>query len=381
MSDNHLDIIKFEGDNDVLVSKSHIENFNTKSQLIVNESQEAIFYKDGQALDLFLSGRHSLNTENVPLLKRIFGKFFNNNTPFNCEVFFINKVNVLDLMWGTDSPITLEDPKYHLIVGVRSNGQTGIKVVDSRKFVVKVVGQLSEFTVDNVKRSIKGAMMSSVKDIIAKTIIDQGVSILDISTKLRDMSLLVQNQLNETLADLGLEVTKFFINTLFVNPDELAKLKETKEKYLEAMTDIDIEAIKTVRMGEAMAKAREVQGYTYQQERTYDVLQGAATNEGTAGSVMGAGMGLGMGVGMGGMMGNAFQQTASAMTNPNPQQTAAPQQEATVQCPNCKASIKKGSKFCPECGNPMPVNKFCTECGCKIEGSAKFCPECGTRVG
>lgn len=375
MADNRLDVIRYEGDNNVLVAKSYIENFNTKSQLIVNESQEAIFYKDGQALDLFVSGRHSLDTENLPFFKRIFNKVFKGDTPFACEVFFINKVSVLDMMWGTDAPITLEDPKYHLIVGVRSNGQTGIRVIDSRKFVVKIVGQLKEFTIDNVKRTIKGAMMSSVKDIIAKTIIDQGVSILDVSTKLRDMSVLVQDQLNVTLAEYGLEVTNFYINTLFVNPDELAKLKETKEKYLEAMTDIDIEAIKTVRMGEAMAKARSVQGYTYQEERTYDVLHGAATNEGSAGTIMGAGMGLGMGVGMGGMMNNAFQQATNSVS-PTTTQTL----EATVTCPSCKASVKKGSKFCPECGTPMPVNKFCSECGTKLEAGAKFCPECGTKV-
>lgn len=373
MADNRLDIIKYEGDNDVLVAKSHIEDFNTKSQLIVNESQEAIFYKDGQALDLFVSGRHSLDTENLPFFKKFFSKVFKGNTPFSCEVFFISKVSVLDMMWGTDAPVTLEDPKYHLIVGVRSNGQTGIKVVDSRKFVIKVVGQLTEFTVDNVKRSIKGAMMSSVKDIIAKTIIEQGVSILDISTKLRDMSVLVQKQLNETIAEYGLEVTNFYINTLFVNPDELAKLKETKEKYLEAMTDIDIEAMKTVRMGEAMAKARSAQGYTYQEERAYDVLHGAATNEGSAGTVMGAGMGVGMGVGMGGMMSNAFQQTAQSINAPS-------QVETTTVCPSCKANVKKGSAFCSECGSPMPVNKFCTNCGAKLEPNVKFCSECGTKV-
>ena len=76
MNNNSLDVIKYVGDNNVLVAKSHIENFNTKSQLIVNESQEALFYKDGQALDLFLSGRHSLNTDNLPFFKKLFGKIY-----------------------------------------------------------------------------------------------------------------------------------------------------------------------------------------------------------------------------------------------------------------------------------------------------------------
>lgn len=156
---NELSVIKCETDNFQLVTKSTIENFNAKSQLVVNESQEALFYKDGQALDLFASGRHSLDTENLPFLKRIFGKIFGGTTPFTCEVFFINKVSVMDIPWGTDSPIVLEDPKYHLIVGVRANGQTGIRVKDSRKFVVKVVGQLREYTGET------GAVLSENCDI------------------------------------------------------------------------------------------------------------------------------------------------------------------------------------------------------------------------
>ena len=113
---NYLDVIKCETGNNVLVTKSSIENFNTKSQLIVNEAQEALFYKDGHALDLFGAGRHSLTTDNLPFLKKLFGAIFGGKNAFTCEVFFINKVSVLDILWGTDSPIVLEDPKYNLIV-------------------------------------------------------------------------------------------------------------------------------------------------------------------------------------------------------------------------------------------------------------------------
>ena len=133
-----LHVIEQEMTNDQLVVRHHVEDFNAKSQLIVYESQEALFYKNGQALDLFPSGRHELTSENVPLLKRIFGGLFGGKTPLPCDVYFINKVNVLDVIWGTDSPIELEDPKYHLLVRVRANGQTGIRVKDSRRFAAGV---------------------------------------------------------------------------------------------------------------------------------------------------------------------------------------------------------------------------------------------------
>ena len=369
---NNLEVLKYEGDNFTIVHKDFIENFNTKTQLIVNESQEAIFYKDGQALDLFKSGRHSLTTDNLPFLKRLFGKIFNNNTPFSCEVFYINKVNVLDILWGTDTPIVIEDPKYHLIVGVRSNGQTGIRITDSRRFVVKIVGQLPDFTIDNVKRSIKGILLTHIKDLIAKTIINNKVSILEVSTCLVDLSKLIQQELNKELEDLGIEVTKLFINTIACSDNDIAKLKATKEKYMEAMTDIDIESIRTVRLGEAMAKSRSVQGYTYQDERKYDVLQDAAKNEGTGSSIMGAGIGLGMGAVIGAGIGNAAMNTANILKEEV-------KNEDTIICTNCNSRIKKGSKFCSECGTPVATKKFCSECGTQVEPTSKFCPNCGNK--
>ena len=377
--DNKLDVIRYVGDNDVIVYRDHIENFNTKSRLIVEESQEALFFKDGQALDLFPSGSFPLTTDNVPLIKKIFNKIFSRDaTPFQCEVFFINKVNVCDILWGTDYPIAVEDPKYNLIVNVRSNGQMGIRVVDSRKFVVKIAGQLSAFTVQDVKRSIKGALLSVIKDVLAKAIIESKYSILEIQSHLLDLSKAAVEKLNEYIADMGLEAVHFYIGTINCPDEDIAKLKQMREKRLEAMTELDIEYMKTVKMGEAKAEARRSQGFTYQDERKYDVLEGAAKNEGNgaASTFMGAGIGLGMGAGIGAGIGQAASNVGQAM-----QQNAAPAaNNDQVACPNCKTLVPKGSKFCSSCGSPIPQEqpkKFCTECGAQIEGNAKFCPNCG----
>jgi membrane protease subunit (stomatin/prohibitin family) len=372
---NELSVIKCETDNFQLVHKSTIENFNAKSQLIVNEAQEALFYKDGQALDLFASGRHTLDNENVPFLKRIFGKIFGGNTPFTCEVFFINKVSVMDILWGTDAPIVLEDPKYHLIVGVRANGQTGIRVKDSRKFVLKVVGQLRDYTVENVRRAIKGLMMTYVKETIASTIVNQGVTVLEISTRLSELSSIMQAKLNERLDDLGLEAQHFYVGTIFAGENDLAKLREAKEKRLEVMNDAELEAYKMGVLSEARAKARAVEGYTYQEERKFDVLEGAANNTGAAGNIVGAGIGLGMGFGMMGEVNKATGQMLGA-------QNAAPAAQNGATCPQCGASVSATAKFCGECGAKIEKKKrFCPECGNAIEPGSKFCPECGTKVG
>ena len=349
-----LEIIKNETDNSVLVSRSDIENFNNCSQLIVNESQEAIFYKDGQALDLFSSGRHELNSDNVPIFKRLFANLFGGKTPFTCQVYFINKVSVLDLLWGTDSPITLEDPKYHIIINVRSFGQKGIRVSDSRKFVVKVVGTMKEFNMDNVKRSIKGMLLIAVKEVLASAIDEKGISILQISSHLSELSSLVEEKLNANLDKYGLEVESFVISAINPSENDLEKLTEAKNKALEMTT-----------LAEARARSRQVEGYTYQEQRQFDVLENAAKNNGVGGSMIGAGMGLGMGVSLGGISKDIAEQS---MNN-------------TTICPSCHKKINIGSKFSSFCGSKIETSRFCPECGTKISSSSKFCPNCGTKVG
>ena len=368
-----LENISYESGNLELVGRVDIPDLNTRSSIIVNESQEAIFYKDGQALDLFASGRHEITTESLPLFVKIFRNLFGSRSVIPCSVYYVNMVHVLDMNWGTPSSIPLEDPKYHLIVNVGSNGTMGVRVVDSRKFVVKIVGQMTSLAADEVKRDLKGVLMANIKNSISNAIIKEGISILEIQTHLLSLSESIRKAVNEKIVpEYGIELINFYINTIAASDSDLAVLKETRERYMSAMTDIDIETIKTVRMGQAQAQARAAQGYTYADERKFDILEGAAKNEGTAGTLMGAGMGLGMGAGLGAGIGGAMSQTSQALSEQKPE----------GKCPACGADVPAGSKFCPGCGNKMaPAARFCPECGAKVPPTAKFCNECGTKIG
>ncbi|MBO5736174.1 MAG: SPFH domain-containing protein [Clostridia bacterium] len=364
-----LNVIEQEMTNEQLVVRNHIEDFNAKSQLIVYESQEALFYKNGQALDLFGPGRHELKSENLPFFKRIFSHLFDGKTPLPCEVYFINKVNVLNVLWGTDSPIPLEDPKHPLLLHVRANGQTGIRVIDSRRFTVKVVGQLKEFTVEEVRRSIKSMMMTSIKECIAIAIMEGGVSITEISTKLSELSRNIQAKLNEYVADLGIAVDHFAINAILPSEGDLEALKKMKDENNET----NIEAYRIRKLSEARAHARNAEGYTYQEERRFDVLETAAQNEGVAGAFMNMGMGFGMG--------NNVGKAVNTMAQ-NLQQPAAPAAAAgTKTCPQCNSTLPATAKFCFNCGQQMPQGpRFCPECGTKCVENSKFCSNCGTRL-
>ncbi|MBN2222268.1 MAG: SPFH domain-containing protein, partial [Vallitaleaceae bacterium] len=159
-----IDIVKYDGPSDVYAWKYPEQDMNTWTQLIVNESQEAILFKSGQALDLFGPGRHTLSTNNIPLLNHIVNLPFGGKTPFTAEVWYINRLHTLDIKWGTTTPIQLQDPKYNLFVPVRAFGQFGIQVIDARKFIVKLVGTVSVFDRETLSRYFKGVLLTKIKD-------------------------------------------------------------------------------------------------------------------------------------------------------------------------------------------------------------------------
>ena len=363
MNEYGLDIVKCEMSNETLVQRSEIKDFNAKSQLIVHESQEAIFFKEGQALDLFGPGRHSLNSDNLPVIRKIFSAVFGggNKTPFSCEVYFVNKVYALELPWGTPLAIQVNDPEFDYPIGVRSNGQTGIRVKDSRKFIVKVVGQLKETTVETVKRQVKGMLMTSLTNIIADTIDNEKIGILHISSHLERLSGVMQTKLNEKLDDIGLEAVHFNITTIFPDEADRIKLQKSRDEALMAQG----EAKKIRILADAEAERMRKLGYTYQQEQTFQVMKEAAANTGSGGGMINAGLGLGVGLGVMGEVGKA---AGSAMNTTNTNMKA---------CPNCNAQAPMAAKFCSTCGNPFPQSKSCPNCGNQVAEGAKFCANCG----
>ena len=136
------DIIKYEGDNSTFIWKHPCEDFNSLTQLIVHESQEAIFFMNGEALDLFGAGRHTLETQNIPVIGKMFSKNTGGNTPFHCEVYFINKTIQMAIKWGTDSKVRFLDPNWGIPLEIGACGEMNLAVSDSRKLLLKLVGTM-----------------------------------------------------------------------------------------------------------------------------------------------------------------------------------------------------------------------------------------------
>jgi membrane protease subunit (stomatin/prohibitin family) len=358
-----IEVVKFDGPADVFAWKYPNQELGTWTQLIVNETQEAILFKGGQALDLFGAGRHTLSTANIPGLQTIVNLPFGGRSPFTAEVWYVNKINALDVKWGTSSPLQLQDPKYQIIVSVRSFGQFGVQIVDSRKFLLKLIGTLPIFDKETLTKYFRGLLMMNINELLTTYLVLKKISILEINAYISEIAKHIEERIGPVFLDYGIQLLNFYVDSINIPEDDPA----------------------TSRLKEALAKKAEMDiiGYTYQQERTFDTLEGAARNEGSGSAgVMGAGIGLGMGFGIGGSVGNQMAGLTGQMNAGTTVGGAATNNKA---CPQCQTMNSQEAQFCISCGHHyaataapvVTVDITCSACGKLFPAGAKFCLHCG----
>jgi membrane protease subunit (stomatin/prohibitin family) len=339
-----IDRVKYDGPASVLIWRYPPDDLSWGTQVIVNQSQEAIFYQGGQALDVLGPGTHTLRTANIPLLRSIVKIPFGGETPFAAEIYYVNKATNLDVKWGTKTPIQILDPKYNLMLPVRAFGQFGVRVADSRKLVTQLAGAMREFTVDTLSENFRGVILTRCQDYIAEAILKQKINILEISAHLEEISSELQNKLGKDFMAFGVQLVNFYLNSINV-PEEDAAVQRLK-KALADKAEIDI-----------------LGGQNYKMKRTFDTMESAAGNPaGGMGGALGMGMGIGAGAGMGQMMASAMGQSMGAAA-----------------CAGCQVQVPAGAKFCPNCGKAAGP-AACPKCKAEVSAGAKFCPSCGGKL-
>lgn len=382
---NIADIIKYEGDNSTFIWKHPCEDFNTTTQLIVHESQEAILFLNGQALDLFGPGRHTLETQNIPILRRLINIPTGGESPFHCEVYFINKTEQMAIRWGTDSKVQYVEPTYKFPLSIGASGEMSLGVDDSRKLLVKVVGTERVLDRQQLTTYFRSILMAKVKTYIAQTMRANAINIFEIDESLESFSADIHSRLVPDFLDYGVQLKRFYVTTI-VKPDGDPQYEKFKELHFRQYADIaeaklrqqtdviyaQTEAQKVVIDSQAQATKRMQEGYTYQQERGFDVAQDAARNE-AAGQFSNMGIGLGMMAGVGGMVGGVVSDAFAGMG------AVQPQTAANKFCDQCGAELTPGAAFCDECGAPQAPSETCMKCGFKFIKPGKFCPKCGTK--
>lgn len=172
------DLIKYEGDNSTFIWKHPCEDFNSMTQLVVHESQEAIFFMNGQALDLFGPGRYTLETENIPKIGKLLNRATGDTSPFHCEVYFINKTEQMSVKWGTDSKVQYIEPTYGFPLSIGASGEMSLRVEDSRKLLVKLVGTENFLGQQKLVGFFRAFLMTRVKTYIAQVMKSSAINIL-----------------------------------------------------------------------------------------------------------------------------------------------------------------------------------------------------------
>lgn len=349
------EVIKYEGDNSTFIWKHPTEDFNSLTQLIVHESQEAIFFMNGQALDLFGPGRYTLETQNIPKLGKYLNRTTGDQTPFHCEVYFINKAEQMAIKWGTDSKVQYIDPQYGFPLAIGASGEMSLRAEDSRKLLLKLVGTENFLGQQKLVSFFRAFLMTRVKTYIAQYMKNNAVSIFEIDEHLTAFSEALHRLLIPDFADYGVALERFLVTNV-VKPEGDRQFERFKDLHFRQYADIaeaklrqqtDIiyaqtEAQKTVIASQAMATKRAQEGYTYAQERGFDVAERVAQNEAVGQFTnMGVGLGTMAGVGgavgrmVGGAVGSAVE--AAAQPVPQPQQASKPADDMA----SFKAKVEK----------------------------------------
>ncbi len=332
------DVIKYEGDNSTFIWKHPCEDFNSMTQLIVHESQEAIFFMNGQALDLFGAGRYTLETQNIPEIGRVLGRSTGDTTPFHCEVYFINKTVQMAIKWGTDSKVQYIEPTYGFPISIGASGEMALRAEDSRKLLLKLVGTEDFLTQSKLVALFRAFLMTRVKTYIAQVIKSKAINIFEIDEHLSEFSNDIHQLLIPDFEDYGIALDRFFVTTI-VKPDGDRQYEKFKELHFRQYADIaeaklrqqtdliyaQTAAQKVVIDSQAQATKRAQEGYTYAQERGFDVAEKVAQNEAVGQFTnMGVGLGTMAGVGgaVGGVVGNAVNNAMNAAAEPATPQPA-----------------------------------------------------------
>jgi membrane protease subunit (stomatin/prohibitin family) len=308
------------------------------AQLIVRESQAAVFVFEGQVADVFTPGRYTVEGGNTPILSKLGAWKYGFNSPIKSEVYFVNTKQFTDMKWGTSNPIMLRDADFG-IVRLRAFGAYSLRVADPGEFIKQIAGTNAHFQTEDIDGQLKRAIVTEFSDAIG----EMKIPALDLAAQYKEMGEAIRAKINEDFRGYGLEVTKFYVENISLPPE------------VEAAMD------KRASMG-ALGDAQK-----YMQFQAADALRDAAQNEG-GGAGLGAGLGAGFAVG--GQMANAF----GAGPQGGGGATA-----GTVVCPNCGKQNNPAAKFCADCGGKMEIAKVpCVKCGAQLREGAKFCSECGT---
>ncbi len=321
------------------VPRQGTEAIKLGSQLIVEESQEAVFFRDGKGLDTFGPGRHTLATQNLPLLTRLLGVPFDGKSPFQAAVVFVSTKTFLDLKWGTKEPVVFRDDELAM-VRLRAFGKFAVRIVKSQQFVNEVVGTMGIYTTDGVESYFKDAIVARLTDLLGENL----NSIFDLPKVYDELGMALKSRVADDFAKYGIELVDLFLGA--ITPPKEVQVVIDERSGMNAIGDMN----------------------AYMKFKAAKAMEDAAEQGGEGGGNVGAGLGVGMGAGMGMMLPQMMKEAMQDSGKGGAEGGQAPaKSESGDQTTTGAAAAGAATAFCHQCGQGLP------------EG-ARFCPSCGTKV-
>ena len=275
--DGLASIIRYEGDNSTFIWKHPIEDFNYGSQLIVHESQEAIFFRDGQALDLFGPGRYTLETQQLPILESLYKLPTDTEGTFHSEVYFINKTVQMAVKWGTPDKVRFIDPLTGTPLELGASGEMNVAVSDGRRLLLQLVGTMKGIAwgdqpgfSKSLQASFRPLIVSAVKTNLPAVIKNEGIDLLEIDEKLDLISASLREKIKAGFEEYGLTIPQFYVTTI-VLPEDDPNFKRIRDLHTIVLQTRVIQAEATVKTVEAQAQAQ----YRTAQEQSAAAIEAA----------------------------------------------------------------------------------------------------------
>lgn len=361
--------VSWAGDSKTFAWRYPKTNLSTYTILQVAESQEAVLFSKGQIVQKFGPGNYQLNTENIPILRSLFGIPYGGKNPFTAEVWFVNKLQTMNIDWRTDS-MKIHDADYNTMIPLVARGRYGLRVDDAERFLIKLVGKAEQFTDRDLTDHYYGELVSRTKSAVMQFMTSNNVGLKNVSGYLGMISDHLRSMMLPFWEGYGFEMIGFYV------------------------TDIDVDTADPTgsRIVDAIGRqsAQSIGGYSWQQSQVFETAQsaidGIAGGGGGVGGVLGAVIasnmmsGLGAAAG-GGMLRPEYQQPSFEPRGAKGVQSAgsepASKQIKEVFCSNCNKKYSATMSFCPHCGDPyLP----CPRCGSDNVAEAQRCVNCGTQL-
>jgi membrane protease subunit (stomatin/prohibitin family) len=321
------------------------------SQLVVRESQSAVFFRDGKGYDVLGPGRHTLTTLNVPLITGFLGLPFGFKSPFRAEVYFVNQRVFTNLKWGTPQPIVFRDKELKM-VRLRAFGIFSPRITDPLLFINKIVGTQGLYTSDRIETFLREIIVARLNDLLGEIL----ESIFDLPKYYDELAAGLKTRVAEDFGKYGIEVVDLVVNAI-TPPEDV-------QKMIDART--------------GMAAVGDMGAFSqYQAARAMRDIANQPGGEGGAGAgnTAAAGMGLGVGAGLGMMMPGMIQKAQK-----EGEDGGAGEEKPGKKCPHCSADLPAEAKFCLNCGKKIGGTITCPGCNAELPEGAKFCLSCGKKL-